>query len=126
MYELNIITKWHDLLNRGEINQATDLVHENIKMIGPKGIAEGITSLTEWFDRAKITLDPEKYYKHNNIILVEELAKWHSETGEVIGSSKVYSVYEVVNDKISSIARYDELETAFKISGLNPSDEIEV
>lgn len=126
MNEINVVVHWHDLLNKGEIEEVKKLAHEDIKIGGPKGITQGKEVLGEWFQRAKVTLHPEKYYRHKNIILVEELGKWHSETGEVVGSHTVFSVFEIVNNKIASIMRYDDLNSALEASGLNKSDEVNI
>jgi hypothetical protein len=56
---------------------------------------------------------------------VEQAGKWRSaESGEVIGSQTVASVFAVCDGLVTSLVRYDDLSEALKTAGLDQSDEI--
>lgn len=126
MQELNVVIHWHDLLNKGLIEEVKKISDQDIELGGPKGTVHGIQYLDEWYKRSKLTLKPESYYKHKNVVVVEELGKWHDDKGEVTASHNVVSAFEVQNNKISRIMRYDNLKSAFNDTGLTNSDKVNI
>ncbi|RDC62187.1 nuclear transport factor 2 family protein [Adhaeribacter pallidiroseus] len=123
MQARQIIEKWHQALNQKDKAQLAALVQADVKIGGPKGETEGIPVLLEWVDRANISLFPQKYFRAGNTFLVEEAAAWHHpETGDLVGSQVVVSVFTLANNLIARINRYDNLSQALTASGLQPQD----
>lgn len=86
-------------------------------MGGPKGGVEGVNVMLEWIDRAQISLKPVRYFAEDKIIIAEEQAEWHfPETG--MTTQTVASVFEIENNFIVSVHRYEDLNKAFEMIGL--------
>lgn len=126
MQELNTVVHWHDLLNRGLIEEVIKISDNDIELGGSNGMVHGIQFLEEWYKRSRLTLKPETYYKHKNIVIVEELGKWHNDEGKVTASHNVISVFNVQDNKIKSILRYNSLKSAFIDTGLTNSDKVNI
>jgi hypothetical protein len=81
--------------------------------------------LREWVDRANVRLDPRRLFGRGGTVVVEQVGQWRSaESGEVIGSQTVASVFGVCDGLVTSLVRYDDLSEALKTAGLDQSDEI--
>lgn len=116
---LKTVENWHRALNTKDKEDLAGLVKEDVKMVGPKGDVKGVNIMLEWVDRADITLTPQRYFLSDDTIIVEEIAVWHeSNTGKIIDTAKVASVFVLKNEVITSIQRFDNLTTAFELTGL--------
>lgn len=121
---LNLVAGWHTALNSGQVDHLVELVHPAVEVGGPRGKTQGAEVVKEWFGRANIRLIPLRYFNRQNVVVVEEQAEWLSpETGQVTGSQVVASVFTLTDGLISSILRYENLETALRESGLDRKDE---
>jgi hypothetical protein len=59
--------------------------------------------------------------------VVEELGEWlYPDTGQVIDSQDVATLFIVSDGLISRIMRYADLETALKEAGLDESDKVQL
>jgi ketosteroid isomerase-like protein len=122
---LQIVEEWHKTLQAKDKSGMAALVKEDVVIGGPRGETEGVDVMLEWIDRANIVLTPKKYFASGNTVIVEELGEWHSaETGEVVGTQTVASVFVVENNLITSIHRYDTIATAFELTGLSEQDSV--
>jgi hypothetical protein len=122
---VSIIQQWHIALNTGNTQQLSSLVSEDLQIGGPKGVVTGVNQLLEWVERAKVHLIPKRYFAHLNTVVAEELGQWHSpETGQIISSQLIASVFAVKDEKIISIVRYDGIKEAFKVTGLGETEEV--
>lgn len=125
--KMKIVKEWHDAINNKNKDGISDLIKENVKIGGPKGEVEGRNEMLEWIDRAQISLIPKRYFVKNNIVIAEEFGEWHSpETGEVIGSQVVASVFIIENNLITSVYRYEDIIRAFEATGLSEKDEAKI
>ncbi len=72
-------------------------------------------------------LDPRSFFNRKNTVVVEELGEWLSpDTGLVIDSQIVATLFVVNDGLISSIMRYADLETALKEASLGESDKVQL
>ena len=123
--QIDILSRWHEALNNEDIKTLKSLVAADVKIGGPRGTGQGMHLFLEWIERANITLQPLRFFEKENLVLVEELGQWHShDRSEIVGESKVYSIFEIENDQISSIIRYDDRTSAFAYAGLNEDHEV--
>ncbi len=123
--ELRVVEAWHAALNEGDVDRLAALSHPDVEIGGPRGSGRGLRLLREWADRANIRLEPRHLFRRGESVVVEQLGQWRSaESGEVIGSRIVASVFVVSDGRVKSVARYDDLSEALNTAGLDSSDEI--
>jgi ketosteroid isomerase-like protein len=123
--ELIIVHQWHTALNNGDINQLVALVHQDVEVGGPRGTTSGAEVVREWFGRANVHLNPKGFFNRKNIVVVEELGEWLSpDTGQVIDSQVVATLFVVNDGLIARIMRYADLETALSEASLDESDRV--
>ena len=123
--EVHVVEAWHAALNEGDVDCLVGLSHPDVKIGGPRGVGRGVQLLREWVDRANAHLDPRRVFSHGSTVVVEQAGQWRSaESGKVIGSQTVASVFAVCDGMVTSLVRYDDLSQALKAAGLDQSDEI--
>lgn len=94
-------------------------------MVGPRGSVQGAQILRDWVGRSGIRLEMRRIFARDDIAVVEALAEWRSaETGEVVGSDAVATIFRVVDDRVASIDRRANLGEALRATGLSESDEV--
>lgn len=123
--EVHLVGAWHAALNEGDVDRLVGLSHPEVEIGGPRGVGRGVQLLREWADRANVRLDPQRVFRRGSTVVVEQTGQWRSaESGEVIGSQTVASVFAVRDGLVTSLVRYDDLSQALKTAGLDQSDEI--
>jgi hypothetical protein len=123
--EVHVVEAWHAALNEGCVDRLVGLSHPDVEIGGPRGIGRGVQLLREWVDRANVRLDPRRVFRRGSTVVVEQAGQWRSgESGEVIGSQTVASVFAVCDGLVTSLVRYDDLSQALKTASLDQSDEI--
>jgi limonene-1,2-epoxide hydrolase len=123
--EVRVVEAWHAALNEGDVDRLVGLSHPDVEVGGPRGIGRGVQLLREWVDRANVRLDPRRLFSRGSTVVVEQAGRWRSvESGEVVGSQTVASVFAVCDGLVTSLVRYDDLSEALKTAGLDQSDEI--
>jgi hypothetical protein len=124
--EVVVVAAWHDALNAGETDRLSTLVSDDVEVGGPRGSGQGIDLIREWVDREGIHLEPLRVFHRGELVVVEERGMWRSpETGQLGEPVLVSSVFTVRDDRIHSIIRYDDLDTALQIAGLTMENEVE-
>jgi ketosteroid isomerase-like protein len=125
--ELNIVHKWPTALNNGDADQLVALAHQDVEVGGPRGTTSGRQVIGEWFGRANVRLNPRRFYNRKGTVVVEELGEWLSpDTGQVIDSQDVATLFIISDGLISRIMRYADPETALKEAGLDESDKVQL
>jgi limonene-1,2-epoxide hydrolase len=123
--EIHVVEAWHAALNEGDVDRLVGLSHPDVEIGGPRGVGRGVQLLREWVARANVRLDPRRLFRRGSTVVVEQAGQWRSaESGEVIGSQTVASVFAVCDGLVTSLVRYDDLSQALKSVGLDQSDEI--
>jgi ketosteroid isomerase-like protein len=123
--EARVVQAWHAALNEGDAERLVGLSHPDVEIGGPRGSGRGVRLLREWLDRANVRLEPRRLFRRGEKVVVEQAGQWRSaESGEVIGSQSVASVFVVSDGQVRSVARYDDLSEALNTAGLDNSDEI--
>ncbi len=123
--EVRVVEAWHAALNEGDAERLVGLSHPNVEVGGPRGSGRGVRLLGEWADRANVRLEPRRLFRRGEKVVVEQAGRWRSaESGDVIGSQSVASVFVVSDGRVRSVARYDDLSEALNAAGLDYSDEM--
>ena len=118
-----IVGKWHDALNQGDLDTLMALVAEDVDVSGPHGTTHGAAIVREWFGRANVRLIPLAYYTREQRIVVEEEGEWIDPiSGVVTGSQRVATYFVVAQGMITHILRHDQLEVALAEANLTLSD----
>jgi ketosteroid isomerase-like protein len=122
--ELRVVEAWHEALNAGEVDHLVELSHPEVEVGGPRGTGRGAQLLREWVDRANIRLKPRRVFQHADTVVVEQWAQWRStDTGQVIGSQTVGSVFVVRDGQVTRVVRYPDLADALGSTNLDESHE---
>ncbi len=120
--EVRIVETWHEALNEGDVDRLVALSHPNIELGGPRGTGRGSQLLREWVARANVRLEPRRIFHQADTVAVEQEAVWRSpNTGQVIGSHTVASVFVLHDGRITSLLRYDDLAEALRTANPNES-----
>ncbi|MPZ50759.1 MAG: DUF4440 domain-containing protein [Dehalococcoidia bacterium] len=123
--ELEVVRAWHDALNERDLDRLLELSDEDVEVIGPRGAGRGRELLSDWAFRAGVSLSFGRMFHRGDRIVVEEFAQWRSsETGDVVGTANVASVFEVRGGKITRVHRFDDLDSALNDAELDVMDEV--
>ncbi|MBA3874658.1 MAG: nuclear transport factor 2 family protein [Anaerolineae bacterium] len=124
---LAIVQSWQAAASKPDIDRLIELSDPNIEIVGPRGSGFGHQLLRDWVARAGLKMTTLQAFVHDSLVVVEQQAFWHNvETGEKVSESIIASQFVVENERVKQFARYDNLETAFKQSGLNLADEVKL
>jgi hypothetical protein len=124
---LATVQAWQAAASNQDIERLLDLSDSNIEIVGPRGSGFGHQLLRDWIARAGLRLTSLRAFESGPLIVVEQRAVWHSvETGEKVSESIIASQFRVRDNRVDQFARYDNLEAAFKQSGLSVSDEVKL
>jgi ketosteroid isomerase-like protein len=122
--ELRVVEAWHEALNGGEIDRLVELSHPEVEIGGPRGTGRGTQLLREWVDRANVSLEPQRIFHHDDTVVVEQWARWHSaDPGRVISDQTVGCVFVVRDGRVTRVVRYPDLADALDATDLDKSHE---
>ena len=119
--EIATVLAWHDALNEADIDGLLDLSSDDIELGGPQGASQGLAALRSWATDAGVRLVPGRMYYHDGVVVVEEQATWASDPDK---STNVASAFRVVHDRVTSVYRHDDLESALAATDMNESDRV--
>jgi hypothetical protein len=120
---VNIVSRWHEMLNEGDLERFTDLHAQNVEFVGPRGSGHGAGLVRDWAERSGIRLEPVRSYGsgENGALVVTQQASWRDpETGDFGDSIEAATAFQVINGEVTRIARFDTLPEALRFAGLDP------
>ena len=121
---LTTVQAWQDAASKPDIECLIELSDLNIEIVGPRGSGFGHQLLRDWIARAGLQMTTLRAFVRDSLVVVEQQAVWHNvETGEKVSESVIASQFRVENNRVKQFARYENLDTAFKQSGLSLADE---
>ena len=122
---VNVVRAWLAAANQQNLAQLLALSATDIELIGPRGGGRGHQLLAEWLDRAGLTLTTQRIFARDQVVVVAQQGVWRaSDTGAVVGTSAVASLFRVAQGQVVAFARYDDLETAFAAAQLTAENEL--
>jgi ketosteroid isomerase-like protein len=120
--EIATVLAWHDALNSSDVETLLDLSSDDIEIGGPRGATQGLNALRDWATTAGITLEPQRMYAHDGIVVVEQTAARASDPGS---TSTVATAFHVSRDRVVSVFRHGDLETALGATDLSEADLVD-
>ena len=123
--DIEIVQDFHDKLNVRDTEGLLALATDDVRVGGPRGSGKGKQLLAEWVGRASITMQPQRWFHRGEKVVVEQRASWHAPDGaEEAGSQTVATIFELLDGRIASIARYGNIGEAVTSAGMDETDEI--
>ena len=124
---IEVVRAWHDALNERDLDRLLELSDEDVEVSGPLGTGRGRELLSDWAFRAGVSLSFGRMFQRGDRVVIEEFAQWRSsETGDVVGTANVASLFETRGGKVTRIHRFDDLTTALRHAELDQADEVRV
>lgn len=122
---VEIVLAWLAAANQQNLTQLLALSATDIELTGPRGGGQGHQLLAEWLGRAGLTLTTQRIFAHDQVVVVAQLGVWRaSDTGVVVGTASVASLFRVAQGQVIAFARYDDLETALAAAQLTAENEL--
>jgi hypothetical protein len=123
---MDIVEAWHAAVNASDAERAAPLSHPEVEVVGPQGVATGRAVVREWVGHAGIRLEPRRWFRRDDRVVVEQRARWRdAATGEAGDPLTVATVFRLRDGLIQRIARRDTLQDALVEAGLDKSTEVE-
>jgi ketosteroid isomerase-like protein len=116
----DLIRRWHDALNDGDVDTLLALSDPDVAVAGPRGVARGHDVLADWARRAGIRLEPVALHAApaGDVVVVAQRASWPGQgAAEPVDAA---SVFTVAGGRVASVARYGELAEAVAAAGIGP------
>lgn len=122
---LKAATAWQEAVNAQDEALLLLLSHPDIKIVGPRGTAQGHEVLAAWLGRAGLTLETRRTFAKGDAVVFAQRGVWQSvAAGEPQGEADVASSFLVQNRQVAEIARFDTLAEALSHAGLSEADEV--
>lgn len=122
---VNVVRAWLAAANQQNLAQLLALSATDIELIGPRGGGQGHQLLAEWLGRAGLTLTTQRIFARDQVVVVAQQGVWRaSDTGVVVGTASVASLFRVAQGQVIAFARYDDLETALAAAQLTAENEL--
>jgi hypothetical protein len=120
-----VVQAFHDHLNQRNVPDLLALAADDVRIGGPRGAGEGKHLLEEWVGRASISMTPRRWFRRDDVVVVEQEAVWHDpQSGVETGAQTVATVFTVEEGQLTSIARYGFLAEAVHSASMDEADEI--
>jgi hypothetical protein len=120
-----LVQAWQEAANDKDADRLVALSDSNIEIVGPRGSSYGSQVLSEWLERAGLTLTTLRVFARGPAVVVEQHGVWRApETNEVTGDRILASSFRVENGSVTRYVRLDDLDTALNDAGLERSDEV--
>ncbi|WP_052144798.1 hypothetical protein [Halalkalibacter okhensis] len=74
--------------------------------------------------RANLKFTTIHQYAKNSFTIFEQQGTWLNDDGTIKGQAIVFTVFRVVNRKVTFLARMDNKEVAFDLSGLSDVNKV--
>jgi hypothetical protein len=121
---VDVVRRWHEALNGGDLERFTDLHAQNVEFVGPRGSGRGAGLVRDWAARSGIRLEPLRRYGpgEHGALVVTQLASWRDPgSGEVGDPIEAATVFQVVDGLVTRIARFDTLSEALLFAEIDPA-----
>jgi len=120
---IDTVLAWHAALNQADIERLLSLSTEDVEVGGPRGSGRGADLLRDWVARAGLHLEARRVFGRDEVVVVDQAARWRSADGQLTDPQDVASVFRTQGGQVSSVIRHAELPSALHAGGLDFSDE---
>lgn len=118
-----VVRAWQEAANRRNAGEVLARSAADIRIVGPRGVAQGHAVLRAWLEQAGLTLTTRSLYARSHNVVADQRGVWHSpESGTITGEADVATWFQVAGGKVSCLARYDRLADALAAAGLTEDD----
>lgn len=120
--EIALVAAWHEALNAGDADRVAALSHDDVELVGPRGVASGRAVVRDWVGRAGARLEPLRWFHRDGSVVVEQRATWRAgETEAAAAPLVVATAFRVRGGLVQRIARHDTVREALADAGLDES-----
>jgi ketosteroid isomerase-like protein len=120
---IETVLAWHAALNQADVERLLSLSTDNVEVGGPRGACHGADLLRDWLARASVRLEPRRIFCRNQMVVVDQAARWPTADGQRADPQEVASVFRVEDGRVASVLRHLDLASALHAAGLDFSDE---
>jgi hypothetical protein len=118
------VQEWQAAVNAQDRERLLELSASDIEIVGPRGSGFGHQLLSDWLERAGLSIVARRSFARADSVVVEQHGAWRSpQTGEV-GEAEMAAHFRVAAGQVGYFARYDSLEAALDAAGLSAADEV--
>lgn len=123
--DLAVVQAWHEAVNRGEIDRLAELLDDDVEFGGPRGSGRGGEIVLDWARHSGIHLEPVRWFQRGEDVVVEEIATWQlPDNGELVPPSDISTHFQIRNDLVRRVVRYDSLREALAAAGLDEAQDL--
>jgi hypothetical protein len=120
--DLEVVRNWQAAVNARDARALLEHSDPNVEIVGPRGSAFGHEVLSQWLERAGLSLMPQRYFRRHRTVVVAQHAVWQTADSS---EAEVASEFGVLDGRVAYYARFDSLGEALAHAGLTELDEIE-
>ena len=120
---IETVLAWHAALNQADVERLLSSSIDDVEVGGPRGAGHGADLLREWLARAGVHLEPRRVFCRDQVVIVEQAARWPTADGQRADPQEVASVFRVEDGRVASVLRHLDLASALHAAGLDFSDE---
>ena len=122
---VEIVRRWLAAVNAGHVERVLALTDADVRLVGPRGVAEGHAVLREWLAHAGATFTTRAEYARGAAVVVAQHGVRRDPDGGVRGTAEVATRFRVAGQQVAELERYDALSTALQAAGLGAADHVE-
>jgi hypothetical protein len=119
------VQEWQAAVNAQDRERLLALSASTIEIVGPRGSGFGHQLLSDWLERAGLSITARRIFARADSVVVEQHGTWRApQTGAVAGEAEMASHFRADAGQVGYFARYDSLEAALAAAGLSAADEV--
>jgi len=116
--QVELVLAWHAALNASDLDRLLALSATDVEVGGPRGSGRGSDLLRDWAVRAGVRMEPGRVVDGDGVVVVEQSALWKSADGALTEPQTIATLFRVLDGRVSSVIRYDDLASALQAAGL--------
>ena len=118
-----VVADWLAAVNAGDAERLVARSHPEIRIVGPRGVAQGAAVLRDWLARAGAQFGTTSVFARDDRVVVAQHAVWQAPaTGERLGAGDVASRFLVADGRVVEVERHGTLADALAPADLTVDD----
>lgn len=113
--EIATVLAWHDALNAADLDTLVSLSSDDIEVGDAHGAGQGHDALRNWATARSQNAELGRMFVHDGVVVVELK----------LADSTEAAAFRVVHDRVTSVFRHDDLQTALAATDLTDSDLVD-